>query len=87
MQVGFGLFFHSTLFCNLFLLQNITLFPNYNVVENRIILYEIMGYLTAYATYLFVYKREKALSKSSFKNSFISLYRLSKSKETIHKRV
>ena len=37
------------------------LFPNYNVVENRIILYEIMGYLTAYATYLFVYKREKAL--------------------------
>ncbi len=37
------------------------LFPNYNIVENRIILNEVMGYLTSYATYLFYYKQEKAI--------------------------
>lgn len=39
--------------------QDPTLFPEYNVVENRIRLYEILGYLTAYAAFLCGYKNEK----------------------------
>lgn len=34
--------------------------PNYNVVENRVLLYEILGYLASYANYLLDVSAEKA---------------------------
>ena len=37
-----------------------TLFPNYNIVENRVMLYEILGYLTTYANFLVPYDKERA---------------------------
>lgn len=34
--------------------------PNYNVVENRVLLYEILGYLATYANYLIEFSPDKA---------------------------
>lgn len=47
-----------------------TNFPNYNVVENRVILYEVLGYLISYATYLTDIKPDKA---KKVLNSIINL--------------
>lgn len=34
--------------------------PNYDVVENRVLIYEILGYLASYANYLLDIKEERA---------------------------
>ena len=45
-------------------------FPNYNVVENRVLIYEILGYLVSYANYL--YERNDERYREVL-NSIISL--------------
>lgn len=37
------------------------LFPNYNLVENKIMLYEILGYMISYADFLLMYDKARAV--------------------------
>ena len=37
------------------------LFPNYNLVENKIMLYEILGYMVSYAGFLIMYDKARAM--------------------------
>ena len=41
-------------------MKKTVILPNYNVVENRVLLYEILGYLASYGNYLLDVNEKRA---------------------------